>query len=409
MDSYKNSDLTPPIMQGAPPPPEWRVPRIDWDRPPWNRWAFQRVREILPTAPIRRGAAASLMAERAEDIGAIRFTSAGTTKTIDQMIDDTYTDGMLIWLDGRIVHESYYNGMDQRSMHLAQSVSKSIAATAGAGLIEEGLIAPDAPLTDTLPELADTAWNGATLRHVMDMASGAKFVETYDQRDSDVGKMDYACGWKPAPEGVDASDWPTCIWDQITGLKVKEAAHGSRFLYRSIETDVMAHAFERVSGLRLPDLISSRLWAPMGAEEDANITVDSSGYGLACGGISASLRDFARFGLAMLNDGLVEGRRVIPKAWVDDVRGGQHGHFSDDGRKYFPNGHYRNQFWIEDRDRMGHLCLGVFGQTIYVSPERGMVAVKLSTWPEFQNAEYLLETMAAFHAISDAFGGARAI
>ena len=97
------------------------------------------------------------MAEGVEDIGAIQFTSAGVTKTVDQMIDDTYTDGMLIWLDGRIVHESYYNGMDRRSVHLAQSVSKSITATAGAGLIEEGLIDPDAPLTDTLPELEDTA------------------------------------------------------------------------------------------------------------------------------------------------------------------------------------------------------------------------------------------------------------
>ncbi len=232
------------------------------------------------------------------------------------------------------------------------------------------------------------------------MASGVRYNETYDQRDSDVGKTDFACGWKPAPEGVDASDWPSCIWEQILGLKTQEAEHGSRFLYRSIETDVMAHAMERVTGQRLPEIISDRLWAPMGAEEDANITVDSSGYGLACGGISASLRDFSRFGVAMLNDGMVDGKQVIPRAWVDDVRGGPHGHFSDDGRKYFPNGHYRNQFWIEDRDKQAHVCLGVFGQTIYVSPETGLVAVKLSTWPDFQDADMLLEAMAGFHAIA---------
>ena len=81
-----------------------------------------------------------------------------------------------------------------------------------------------------------------------------------------------------------------------------------------------------------------------------------------------------------------------------------HGHFNDYGRNYFPNGHYRNQFWIEDAAKQAHLCLGVFGQTIYVSPERGMVAVKLSTWPVFTDADYLLESMAAFHAIADAFG-----
>ena len=104
----------------------------------------------------------------------------------------------------------------------------------------------------------------------------------------------------------------------------------------------------------------------------------------------------------MLNDGMVECKQVIPRAWVDDVRGGDHGHFSEDGRKYFPNGHYRNQFWIEDNDKQAHVCLGVFGQTIYVSPETGLVAVKLSTWPDFQNADMLLEAMAGFHAIAQA-------
>lgn len=404
MKSYKNSEAAPPIMQGSPPPPEMRLPMIDWDRPPWNRWAFQRVREFLPTVPIRRGREASALPSAHQDVETLSYqTHTGETKTIGQMMDDTYTDGMLIWLDGKVIFESYHNGMDQRSVHLAQSVSKSITATAGASLFAEGLIDPNAPITETLPELAGTAWNGATLQHVMDMATGVRYIEAYDQRDSDVGKTDFACGWKPAPEGEDTSVWPTCIWDQILGLKVQEAEHGSRFLYRSIETDVMAHAMERATGQRLPQIISDRLWAPMGAEEDANITVDSSGYGLACGGISASLRDFARFGIAMLNDGMVDGRQVIPRAWVDDVRGGNHGHFSDEGRKHFPNGHYRNQFWIEDKDRQAHVCLGVFGQTIYVSPEAGLVAVKLSTWPTFTDEDLLAEAMTGFHAISQAF------
>ncbi len=405
MKSYKNSETAPPIMQGAPPPPDMRLPMIDWDRPPWNRWAFQRVREFLPTAPIRRGDTPSELPAAHQDIEGLSYqTHTGETKTIARMMDDTYTDGMLIWLNGKVIHESYHNGMDQRSVHLAQSVSKSITATAGASLIEDGLLDPNAPIAEALPELAATAWNGATLQHVMDMATGVRYNETYDQRDSDVGKTDFACGWKPAPEGEDVSDWPACIWDQILGLKVKEAEHGGRFLYRSIETDVMAHAMERVTGQRLPEIISDRLWAPMGAEEDANITVDSSGYGLACGGISASLRDFSRFGIAMLNDGMVDGKQIIPRAWVDDVRGGQHGHFSDDGRKYFPNGHYRNQFWIEDKDTQAHVCLGVFGQTIYVAPEQGLVAVKLSTWPDFQDADMLAEAMTGFHAIACEFG-----
>lgn len=212
MISYKNPETAPPIMQGSPPPPEMRLPMIDWDRPSWNRWAFQRVREFLPTAPILRGDVVSELRVAEGDIETLSFeTHTGDTKTITKIMDDTYTDGMLIWLDGKIIHESYHNGMECRSLHLAQSVSKSITATAGASLIAEGLIDPHAPVTDTLPELAATAWNGATLQHVMDMASGVRYNETNDQRDSDVGKTDYACGWKPAPKGEDVSDWPTRI------------------------------------------------------------------------------------------------------------------------------------------------------------------------------------------------------
>ena len=406
MQSYRNSDTAPPIMLGAPPPPEWRVPRIDWDRAPWNRWTFQRVSQMMPTAPIRRGDAVSALPAAEGRLDDLTYTDRhGAATSFGRMLDDTYTDAMLVAVDGRIVHESYHNGMGPRSLHLLQSVSKSITATAAAGLFAECRIDPAAPIAHYLPELSGTAWAGATVQHVLDMTSGVRFDETYAARDSDVGKMDYASGWKPAPDGVDVSDWPTCMWEQILGLTVAEAEHGARFSYRSIETDVFAHAVERVTGQRLPQIISERLWQPLGCEEDANITVDSAGYGLACGGISASLRDLGRFALALLNDGMVEGRQVIPRAWVEDVRHGPHGLFDDAARVEFPNGSYRNQFWIEDRDRPRHLCLGIFGQMIYVAPDAGLVAVKLSPWPDFTSTPFLLQALDGLHAVERAFRG----
>lgn len=401
MRSYRNSEKPPPIMEGAPPPAEMRVPLIDWDRPPWNRWAFQRVRQIVPTAPIRRGAEASPLPAAPGSLDDFAYRRAdGTGTTFAAMLDETYTDAMWVWKDGRVLHESFHNGMDARSLHLLQSVSKSVTATAGAVLIDEGLIDPAAPVTDYLPELAATAWNGATVRQVLDMTTGVRFVESYDVRDSDVGKMDYCCGWKPAPPDTDISGWPTCVWEQILQMTRKEAEHGARFAYRSIETDVFAHVMQRVTGKRLADLISERLWQPLGAEEDAEITVDRAGYGLACGGISASLRDLGRFGLAYMNDGRVDGRQVIPRAWVEDVRSGAHGLFDDEARAEFPNGCYRNQFWIEDRDRPRHYCLGIFGQMIYVAPDAGLVAVKFSTWPDATDSGLLMRTVDALHAVA---------
>lgn len=401
MRSYRNSETPPPIMKGTPPPPEMRVPPLDWDRPPWNRWTFQRVRQMTPTAPIRRGARVSPLPAATGNLDSLAYRRAdGTETTFAAMLDETYTDAMWVWKDGRVLHESYHNGMDTRSLHLLQSVSKSITATAGAALIADGLIDPAAPVTEYLPELAATAWRGATVQQVLDMTTGVRFGEDYDDRDSDIGKMDYSSGWKAAPPDTDASGWPSCIWEQILGLTTTEAGHGTRFSYRSIETDVFAHVMQRVTGRRLPEILSERLWQPLGCEEDADITVDPAGYGLACGGISAALRDIGRFGLAYLNDGQVDGRQVVPHAWIVDVRRGAHGMFNEDSRAKFPNGCYRNQFWIEDRDRTRHYCLGIFGQLVYVAPDAGLVAVKVSTWPDATDSAHLLATVDALHALA---------
>ena len=400
MPSYKNSGPVPPIMVGSPPPPDMRVPRIDWDRAPWNRWSFHHVSEMVPTAPIRRGGQVSALpvaAGRLDD-----FTYAGTgggQTSFARMLDDTYTDAMLVWKDGRILHESYHNGMDGRSLHLLQSVSKSVTSAAAGCLIGDGLLDPLAPITEYLPELARNAWAGATLRHVLDMTSGTRYSESYEDPASDVGLTDYAAGWKPAPAGVDASGWPTCMWEQILGLTAADAVHGARFNYRSIETDVLAHAMQRVTGQRLPQILSERLWQPLGCAEDANITVDPAGYGLACGGISATLRDMARFGLMLLNGGQVEGRQVVPAAWCQDIRHGTHGLYDEANYKSWPNGAYRNQFWVEDSTLGRHYCFGVFGQMVMVAPDTGMMAVKLSSWPDFVSPELYLQTVTALRAV----------
>ena len=404
MSSYKNSDPHPPIMQGSPPPKEMRVPLIDWDRGPWNRWSFQHVREIVPTTAIPCGNNVFDLPKASGDLSNFSYTAPnGQKTTLSQMLDDTYTDGLFIWKNNQILHESYHNGMTPKTVHLLQSVSKSITSAAAGCLISDGLLTPEALVTDYLPELEKTGWKGARLQHIFDMTSGTQFTENYTVPDSDMGIMDYACGWKPAPEGVDASHWPTSIWDQILGLKVVTAEHGEKFEYRSIETDVLAHAMERVTGQRLADILSERLWKPLGCEHDANITVDSAGYGLACGGISASLRDMARFGLMLLGNGVLNGRQIVPIKWCQDILHGAHGLYDVDNYKNWPSGSYRNKFWIEDSRLGRHYCFGVFGQMVMVAPDTGMMAVKLSTWPDFVNNNLYKETLAGLLAVEKAF------
>ncbi|WP_374378081.1 serine hydrolase domain-containing protein [Dongia sp.] len=376
-----------------------RIPRTEWDRAPFNRWSFQHVREILPTAEVWRGAGpASALSRRPFRLDEVRFKAARGEISIRQFLDDNFTDGFIVLKNGAIVFERYMNGMHERSAHLSQSVAKSLTGALIGILVHQRILDKDAEITRYLPELKDTAYAGATLQHVLDMQSGVAFDETYTDPYSDVGRTDVASGWKLKPAG-DTRDWPATMWQQVLTLKKGEAAHGSRFSYRSIETDVLGFVAERVTGTRLPELMSREIWQKLGAEESAYYTVDPSGFALGDGGFNATLRDYARFGLMIAQDGAIGGRQIVPAAWIAETRRGDHAKFGPDYRETMPHGAYHNQFWMSDYRRPALSCHGVFGQWIHADPESGIVIVKLSSWPDFLDDARFVEQEDAAAAI----------
>ncbi len=396
MSSYRNSDPRPPIMQGA--PPKLVPPRMDWDRSPWNRWSFQNIRQILPTAEVWRGDGPVRQLPRAEqDLDGLAVPSVtGEPATLAALLDETYTDGFIVIRNGAVIYERYFNGMDPRSLHLSQSVAKSVTAAALGVLVGKGLLDVHAPVTHYIPELNDTAYRGALLQHVLDMASGVTFDETYTDPYSDIGQLDVSSGWKPVPPGSDPGfRWPRHVFEQVLGLEKLESRHGARFSYRSIETEVLGFCMERVTGKRLPQIISEALWAPMGAEQSACFTVDAVGSALADGGFNACLRDYARLGLLYLEG----GGGVVPATWVEATRSGNHAMFGEPYTQSLPEGAYRNQWWIEDPQSRALYARGVFGQMIYVNWDYNMVAVKLSSWPDFLNTQFSIATQKALHDI----------
>ncbi|MFZ5676170.1 MAG: serine hydrolase domain-containing protein [Pseudomonadota bacterium] len=399
MTSYRNSEPRLPIMRES--PPRLRVPLADWDRPPWNRWSFQHVREVLPTAEVWRGnGAASSLPQLPQDLSGIPFTGTdGIARTVESFLDESYTDGFLVLHKGRILTERYFNGMGERTLHLSQSMAKSVTAATAGSLVAQGLLDPDALITHYLPELQATAYRGARLRHVLDMTSGVRFNEDYTDPLSDMGRSDVASGWKPAPAG--ATDFPEHMWELILSLTTLERPHGELFAYRSIETDVLAFCMERAGGRRLPELVSEFIWQPMGADESGCFTVDRAGYALADGGLNATLRDYARFGALYLHDGFFNGRQIVPADWVRETRIGDARLFGEPYTLTTPNGAYRNQFWIEDVSRPAIMCRGVFGQLIYIDAGRDLVVVKLSSWPDFLNIEFGVNTLRMIHALAN--------
>ncbi|MCG6889508.1 MAG: beta-lactamase family protein [Gammaproteobacteria bacterium] len=386
------------IKPGSPVPPGQRVPHDDWDRAPWNRWTFQRVREYVPTTEVWRGSGPVRPLERnSQDLGGIEFGEAdGQKSTLQQWIDNSYTDGILLLHHGAIVLEQYHNGMDERTLHLSQSMAKSVVGVVAGILIGRGQLDPAEQVTHYLPELTATAWQGATLQQVMDMTTGVRYVEDYEALDSDIAVTDIASGWKRPRPGFPT---PPCIWDQILTLTEQVREHGEKFQYRSIETDVLAHCLQRVTGTRLAELVSRELWQPLGCEESADFTVDPAGYALACGGLNATLRDYARFGQLLLQQGRLDANQLVPADWIADIHNADHSLFGKPYTQATPNGGYRNQFWIEDVDRPGFMARGVFGQLIYVDPATDLVMVKLSSWPEFTSVPRLMTALNAIHAI----------
>lgn len=397
MSSYRNSEPRLPIMEGS--PPALIPPRGDWDRPPWNRWAFQHVRDILPTAEVWRGWGPVRELPRADrDLDALPVASvAGEASTLAALLDETYTDGFLVIKNGAVVYERYFNGMTDRTLHLSQSVAKSVTAGVAGILVSRGLLDVNAQVTDYLPDLADTAYRGATVQQVLDMTTGVRFEEAYTNPYSDIGKSDVASGWKPIPPDSDPSfRWPRHMFELIQSLGELDRRHGDLFSYRSIETDVLAFCLERASGKRLPQLLSDEIWQKAGMEESANMTVDPAGYALADGGLSATLRDYGRFGLAYLEGVL------IPPAWIEATRSGNHAIFREPYTFTLPEGAYKNQWWVEDPRSRSLYARGVFGQMILVDFMHNMVIVKLSSWPDFLSTPFNNATRAACHAIAAA-------
>ena len=384
------------IMCGFPPPPEKRPDLTNWDLAPFNRWSFMNVRKLFPTVEVKADAGnASSLPTSPSDLSSIHFNGrSGKRVGLTEFLDSSYTDGFMVLHKGVVIHETYGNNMQEDTPHLSQSVAKSLVGALAGILYHKGLIDPAAPLVDYVPELKHCGYRDATLSQALSMTSGVRFIEDYNHPDSDIRRIDVASGWRPAP--VSASN-PT-IRDVILTLP-QIRPHGEVFEYRSIETDVVAWALERATNLSLAQLTSDFIWKPIGAEQDAFYTVDRALTAQADGGFNACLRDYARFGLMMQNDGCTESRQVVPSAWVEQSTQHEGSSYGPPYSDICPSGAYRNFWWLNNITHGDFMARGVFGQMIYIDRAAELTIVKLSTWPDYLIREFTRDCLSAFAAI----------
>jgi CubicO group peptidase (beta-lactamase class C family) len=394
--------MTPELMTGFPPAPESQVTLANWQDPPFNRWAFKHLRELIPShvIPAAPPGAAPLPAS-ALPLGNPPLTRLdGSAATLDAVLAETFTDAFLVMHDGQVVAERYYDGMTAGTRHLLMSVSKSILGCVAGVLADRGLLDPGAPVTAYVPEAARSGYAGATIRDLLDMRTGVAFRETYTAPDAEVRVMERSMGWRPMQPADPQGAYPYLLTLGSAG------PHGGDFSYRSADSDMLGWACERASGIRTADLVSALVWQPIGAEADAEITCDPLGSAIPDGGISATARDLARFGQMLVDDGVARGQVVVPEAWLADVRSPEPGvrdaFARTDNEPVLPGGWYRSQFWVIPGPGGPVLvCLGIHGQLIYADRASRTVVVKMSTWPDAQNTAYLLDTLGACAAVAD--------
>jgi CubicO group peptidase (beta-lactamase class C family) len=371
-----------PLMQGFPPAQDRQVTLANWRLPPFNRWGFQHVREILPTASIAgAGRRHGALGRSERRIAKLAFPGPdGKEWTVGRMLPETFTDGFVLMQRGRILAEWYDAGMTPETPHIVFSVSKSLTGALAGILVERGQLDPDLPVTRYIPEAAGSAYGDCTVRHVLDMTVSIEFEENYLDPHGVFGRYRLATGWNPLPEGIK----PTDLRSFLVTLKRDKRAHGSLFHYVSPNSDLMGWILERASGVPYAELLSEAIWKPLGTEQDGYVTVDRLGAPRSAGGICVTTRDLARFGEMMRLRGLASGRQIVPGRWIDDITEAgdpKPWQISESGKLFAPEGRYRSKWYIMGYPSGAYCAVGIHGQWIYIDPAADMVIAKHSSQP----------------------------
>ncbi|MFE3001902.1 serine hydrolase domain-containing protein [Nocardia sp. NPDC059246] len=363
----------------------------DWSQPAPARWAYRHVRELVPTARVARGDQPAPLprAETSEQLPGIAELMQGET-----------TDGLLVLHNGTVVFEEYAHGMRVDDTHIVNSVTKSLVGTLAGVLVERGALTPEDEVVKYVPELAGTSYEGASVRHLLDMRTGTSVENKGIGYTPDV---DY---WEEWGAQFDWTPGTPSDQDAIAFIAsfINAREHGGPFEYRSILTDLLGLVLERAADSSLAELLGQELWAPMGAEWDADLAVNRHGFAPACAGISTTLRDLARFGQLMLDNGTVDGRQIVPAAWIEDTfHGGLDSAAAFAGSKYeqyFPSGQYRNQWWVPAPGRV-LLGLGSGGQHLYVDRAAGVSIAHVSTMSSQAAKKQRVASIGALRSIAD--------
>jgi CubicO group peptidase (beta-lactamase class C family) len=384
--SNAQQELPPPLRIDPPSHVPVAVQILRWEMLEGgvNSLTFRSMDALFDTRTVARAGPVWRLPRRDQ---ALDFTYEwqGQTLSAEDFLERTYTNALLVMKDGQIVSEIYRNNSNADTRFIGWSMTKSFTSVLiGCALADGSIDSLDTPISDYLPELEDSGYEGVSIRHVLQMRSGVEYEERYDFGNPGVAATNH----------ITALVRNTARFADVARTLPRIREPGELFQYKTIDSAVLGWLVERVTGGSVAAYTASCLWEPLGAESDGYYIMDGApgiGREFSGAGFNATLRDFARFGQMMLDGGVADGRRIVSEAWVQkSTRPGE----QPDGQ---PGG-YGLQWWMMGTDG-AYAAIGLQGQYIYIDPRSRTVIVKLSYFPPGDNrAEG--ETRAFFAAAS---------
>lgn len=369
-----------------------------WDQPAHLPRGQLTTAERMPSAVLEPGPAHEWPRGPELDLASIgaRDPLTGRARTLDQLLCERLrSDGLLVVHRGRVVAEWYGNGMASDDLHVVHSCSKTLTTMAIGFGVDEGLLDPASPMAAYVGELAQLpAWDGVTLQHVLDMATGLDTEEHYEIPTSMYWRYADAVGYYgTAPEGRDIG-----LLEFVTSELTRRACPpGAVFNYASYLTNLLPIALERAYGLPACEIYESRIYRHIGAERPGLVNVDRFGRPIVEGQVNLTLRDFGRWAFLYANGGRsITGAPVLPETWVEEAftpaPSRRDAFAASEYSALVPGGEYHNQAWLPGPDEGVLAMLGIHAQFAHIDRARDLMIVGLSSYPE-QSSSLMVATL----------------
>ena len=352
---------------------------------------FLNMDKIFPTREIKASKNPKPLKRNTKTLPETFFFE-GEEKNLQECLDYFWSDGMIVLHKNEMVYENYWLGNNENKRHISWSVAKSFISALVGIAYEEGLIdSLDDPVTKYLNDFKETGYDGVTIKDILQMSSGVLFNEDYADYDSDINRFGRAVA-----TGTSMRDFSKTL--------TREREPGTYMHYVSINTQVLGFLLQEVTNKSISQYLYDKIWNPLGMEDSAYFILDDVKDEFALGGLNATLRDYAKFGLLYLQNGRWNDNQIISKQWIEDSHSTDGIHLVPGERETSSNPWgYGYQWWVPGFPDTDYTASGVYNQYIYIDPLSEIVIAKTSSNYKYTSELQMSKDMhmAMFRAIAN--------